>query len=129
MSALCDGGWDVSLETSGALPIAEVDSRVSRIVDIKTPGSGEVSRNHWPNLAELTPRDEVKLVITNADDYAWAKETLQQHQVTQRCPVLLSPAWGSLPPANLAEWVLRDGLQVRVQVQLHKLLWGEAKGR
>lgn len=129
LSALCDKGLDVSLETSGALDIGGVDSRVARIVDVKTPGSGEVARNHWPNLALLTPRDELKFVLTGEEDYVWARGVLVEHGLTQRCPVLFSPAWSSLDPAILAEWVLRDGLAVRVQVQLHKLLWGAEPGR
>ena len=129
LSALCDKGLDVSLETSGALDIGGVDSRVARIVDVKTPGSGEVARNHWPNLALLTPRDELKFVLTGEEDYVWARGLLVEHGLTQRSPVLFSPAWSSLDPAILAEWVLRDGLAVRVQVQLHKLLWGAEPGR
>lgn len=129
LSALCDKGLDVSLETSGALDIGGVDSRVARIVDVKTPGSGEVARNHWPNLALLTPRDELKFVLTGEEDYVWARGVLVEHGLTQRCPVLFSPVWSSLDPAILAEWVLRDGLAVRVQLQLHKLLWGAEPGR
>jgi 7-carboxy-7-deazaguanine synthase len=129
LTRLCDCGLDVSLETSGALDMAGVDGRVARILDVKTPGSGEVDRNHWPNLDCLTPRDEVKFVLTGEADYLWARETLQQRNIAARCPVLFSPVWGSLPPATLAEWVLRDGLPVRMQVQLHKILWGEAQGR
>lgn len=129
LSALCDKGLDVSLETSGALDIGGVDSRVARIVDVKTPGSGEVARNHWPNLALLTPRDELKFVLTGEEDYVWARGVLVEHGLAQRSPVLFSPVWSSLDPAILAEWVLRDGLAVRVQVQLHKLLWGAEPGR
>ena len=127
--ALCDLGLDVSLETSGALDISGVDPRVARIVDVKTPGSGESARNLWSNLLLLTPRDEVKFVLTGEPDYDWAKSVLAQYAIPARCPVLFSPAWGSLEPASLAEWVLRDGLPVRMQVQLHKLLWREARGR
>lgn len=126
---LCDLGLDVSLETSGALDIAGVDDRVARIVDVKTPGSGEVQRNHWPNLSVLAPRDEVKFVLTGEGDYLWAKSILTQHGIENHCPVLFSPAWGQLEADQLAAWVLRDGLPVRVQVQLHKIMWGEAKGR
>lgn len=127
--ALCDAGYDVSLETSGALDIAPVDARVARIVDVKTPGSGESERNLWSNLACLGPRDELKFVLTGEADYVWARGLLAEHRLTGRCPILFSPTWGQLEPAHLAEWVLRDGLPVRVQVQLHKLLWGEAPGR
>lgn len=129
LSTLCDQGLDVSLETSGALDISGVDARVARIVDVKTPGSGEEEKNHWPNLDRLTPRDEVKFVLTGESDYLWARERLAEYALPARCPVLFSPAWGSLHAAMLAEWVLRDGLAVRVQVQLHKLLWGQEPGR
>jgi 7-carboxy-7-deazaguanine synthase len=129
MTALCDLGMDVSLETSGALDISGVDPRVARIVDVKTPGSGESERNLWSNLALLAPRDEVKFVLTSESDYEWAKSVLEKYAIPSRCPVLFSPAWGGLEPAQLAEWVLRDGLPVRMQVQLHKLLWKEARGR
>lgn len=129
LALLCDRGFDVSLETSGALDIAGVDARVARIVDVKTPGSGESERNLWANMAQLTPRDEVKFVLTGEADYFWAKAVLAEHAIPSRCPVLFSPAWGALEPALLAEWILRDGLPVRMQVQLHKLLWQEARGR
>lgn len=129
LGALCDLGMDVSLETSGALDISVVDRRVARIVDVKTPGSGESERNLWLNLALLTPRDEVKFVLTGESDYLWARAILTKYAIPTRCPVLFSPAWGSLEPTRLAEWVLRDGLPVRMQVQLHKLLWREARGR
>jgi 7-carboxy-7-deazaguanine synthase len=129
LGALCDAGCDVSLETSGALDIAGVDIRVSRIVDLKTPASGEAERNCWDNLSLLTPRDEVKFVLADEADYRWAKQILVKHRIHQRCPVLFSPVWGQVDPARLAEWILRDGLPVRMQMQLHKLLWTEAKGR
>jgi 7-carboxy-7-deazaguanine synthase len=129
LSALCDAGCDVSLETSGALDVAAVDPRVARIVDLKTPASGEVERNYWPNLAALTPRDEVKFVLCNEADYLWAKQMLIEHRIDQSCPVLFSPVWDQIDPAELAQWILRDGLPVRMQVQLHKILWQEAKGR
>ncbi len=129
LRVLCDAGLDVSLETGGALDISGVDARVARIVDVKTPGSGEAARNHWANIDRLTPRDEVKFVLTDEADYAWARERLVEHGLAARCPVLFSPAWGRLDAARLAEWVLRDGLDVRVQVQLHKLLWGQEPGR
>ncbi len=126
---LCDAGLDVSLETSGALDISRVDPRVARIVDIKTPGSGEAERNHWPNIALLSPRDEVKFVLTDEADYQWAKALLMEKSIADICPVLFSPAWEQLAAEDLAEWVLRDGLPVRMQVQLHKILWREARGR
>ncbi len=126
---LCDAGFDVSLETSGALDIGAVDARVSRIVDVKTPGSGEEERNLWRNLDLLSPRDEVKFVLTGESDYLWSREVLLTRGIAARCPVLFSPAWGMLEAPRLAEWILRDGLPVRMQVQLHKLLWSEARGR
>ncbi len=129
LTALCDAGFDVSLETSGALDIGQVDARVARIVDVKTPGSGEVERNLWPNLELLNPRDEVKFVLTGEADYLWAVAVLRERDIAARCPVLFSPAWSCLEPALLAEWILRDGLPVRMQVQLHKLLWKEARGK
>ncbi len=129
LRVLCDAGLEVSLETSGALDISGVDARVARIVDVKTPGSGEMARNLRSNIERLTPRDEVKFVLTDEADYVWARERLSEYGLMARCPVLFSPAWGRLDAARLAEWVLRDGLDVRVQVQLHKLLWGQEPGR
>ncbi len=129
MTALCDAGYDVSLETSGALPIEAVDPRVGRIVDIKTPGSGEVERNLWANLDVLTERDEVKIVLVDEADYRWAVDIVSRHGLAERCTVLFSSAHGQLQPRDLAEWILRDGLPVRMQIQLHKFLWGEEKGR
>jgi 7-carboxy-7-deazaguanine synthase len=129
LAALCDAGYDVSLETSGALDIRPVDRRVSRIVDLKTPGSGEVERNLLANLDDLTRHDELKFVLVDEDDYRWAKAMLDEHGLAARCPVLFSPAADRLPPRQLADWILRDGLPVRLQLQLHKLLWGEEKGR
>lgn len=127
LTALCDAGYDVSLETSGALDISDVDARVSRIVDIKTPGSGEVSKNRWDNLAYLTAHDEVKFVITDEADYLWAREILTARQLNLLCPILFSPMHGS-PAAEMAEWILRDRLPVRLQLQLHKILWRDAAG-
>lgn len=129
LSALCDAGYSVSLETSGALDISKVDSRVSRIVDIKTPGSGEMEKNRWGNLALLTFHDELKFVICDRADYEWARGQVQEHQLDARCPVLFSPVAGSLEPGQLADWILRDRLNVRFQIQLHKLLWKEDRGR
>lgn len=129
LTALCDAGYSVSLETSGALDIAGVDSRVSRIVDLKAPDSGEADKNRWANLDLLAHHDEIKLVLASAADYAWAVEQLRQQHLDQRCPVLFSPVAGSLDPADLAAWILRDRLPVRFQLQLHKVLWGNEKGR
>lgn len=129
LTALCDGGYSVSLETSGSLDIAGVDGRVSRIVDLKAPDSGEVEKNLWRNLDHLTVRDELKLVLASAADYQWAVQMLKEHRLAQRCTVLFSPVQGSLPPADLAAWILRDRLPVRFQLQLHKILWGNEQGR
>ncbi len=128
LSALCDAGYDVSLETSGAMDIAKVDERVSVILDVKTPGSGEVGKNLWANLPLLKPKDEVKFVLCDAADYAWAKKILDEYGIAARCPVLFSPVHGRLEPRQLAEWVLQDRLPVRMQLQLHKILWGETPG-
>ena len=108
---------------------AKVDPRVSRIVDIKTPASGEAEKNRWANLELLTPHDELKFVICDAADYAWAKQQLQERRLNEKCPVLFSPVAGDLQPADLADWILRDRLDVRFQLQLHKLLWREDRGR
>lgn len=129
LTALCDAGYDVSLETSGALDISAVDPRVSRIMDLKAPGSGEVDKNRWENLPCLTRRDELKIVIASREDYEWAREQVRSHDLPARCPVLFSPAQGNLAPTQLAEWILEDGLDVRFQVQLHKLLWGNMIGK
>ncbi len=129
LSALCDAGYAVSLETSGALDIGAVDPRVSRIMDLKAPGSGEVERNLYDNIAHLKADDELKIVIANTDDYAWAKEQIATHRLAERCTVLLSPVAGEIDPAQLAEWIVRDRLPVRFQLQLHKILWNDARGR
>lgn len=128
LTRLADQGCDISLETSGALDISRVDPRVSRIVDLKPPGSGESARNRWENIELLNARDEVKFVIADADDYAWSVSALREHRLAERCAVLFSPAAGELAPRTLAEWILRDRVPVRLQVQLHKLLWGSAPG-
>lgn len=125
---LCEAGYSVSLETSGALDISSVDARVSRIMDLKAPGSGEVSRNLWSNLACLTAQDEIKIVLADEADYGWAREQIHQHALTDKCTVLLSPVQGRLAPADLAEWILRDGLAVRMQLQMHRVIWGERTG-
>jgi 7-carboxy-7-deazaguanine synthase len=129
LTALCDEAYSVSLETSGAYDIAAVDPRVSRIVDIKPPGSGESERNLWENIPLLNARDEVKFVLASRADYDWARVAVHQHGLTARCPVLFSPVQGELDPQQLAEWVLADRLPVRMQVQLHKILWGNARGK
>ncbi len=129
LTRLCDLGRQVSLETSGALDIAPVDPRVARVMDLKAPGSGEVARNRWENLAELTFRDQLKIVIADRADYDWACGVLREHAPQRRTEVLFSPVQGALPPRELAEWILQDRLPVRFQWQLHKLLWGDAPGR
>ena len=127
--ALCDAGYDVSLETSGALDIADVDARVARIVDLKVPGSGECDRNRWQNLELLNARDELKFVLADRTDYDWARAQVVERGLDARCPVLFSPVQRSLEPRTLAEWILADRLPVRFQVQLHKLLWGNMQGK
>ena len=129
LTALCDAGYSVSLETSGAYDISEVDARVSRIVDIKPPGSGESDRNRWENLGHLTQQDEVKFVLADRADYDWACDKLRKHAISTCCPVLFSPVQGELSPAQLADWILDDRVPVRMQVQLHKLLWGNVPGK
>lgn len=129
LSALCDAGYEVSLETSGALDVSGVDPRVSRIMDLKAPGSGEVERNLWRNLDCLCARDEIKVVIASRDDYEWARDIIRQRHLDRLCPILLSPAQGLLEARSLAEWILADGLNVRFQLQLHKLLWGNMQGK
>jgi 7-carboxy-7-deazaguanine synthase len=128
LAALCDAGYSVSLETSGALDVSAVDPRVSRIMDLKAPGSGEAAKNRWENLAHLAPRDEIKFVLADEADYLWAREQIRSRRLDALCPLLLSPVWETLAPAQLAEWVLRDRLPVRLQVQLHKVIWGNLPG-
>lgn len=126
---LCDAGSAVSLETSGAVDASGVDPRVVRVLDLKTPGSGEMHRNLYSNLGALTARDMVKFVICNRQDYEWARGQVAEHALADRLQVLFSPVAGGLPPAELADWILTDRLQVRFQVQLHKVLWGDVAGR
>lgn len=126
---LCDAGYEVSLETSGALDIAAVDPRVRKVVDLKAPGSGEAGRNRWKNLAHLRPHDQVKFVLADRIDYDWARAVVTEHALDTRCHVLFSPVAGVLPPRELAEWILSDRLPVRLQIQLHKLLWANEAGR
>ena len=129
LAALCDAGYDVSLETSGALDVSGVDARVSRIMDLKAPGSGESEKNCWGNLAALGSHDEIKCVLASEGDYEWAKGVLTERALEKICPVLFSPVQGRLDPAQLVEWILRDHLPVRFQMQLHKILWGAERGR
>jgi 7-carboxy-7-deazaguanine synthase len=128
LTQLCDDGYEVSLETSGAIDISGVDSRVVRVVDIKTPGSGEVTKNLYSNLALLTAIDQIKFVICDAADYQWCLDTMSEYQLSDKCEILFSPSHEQLPAAELAAWVLRDKLPVRMQIQLHKYLWGNQPG-
>ena len=129
LSKLCDAGYTVSLETSGAIDISQVDPRVSRVVDIKTPASDEQDKNHWPNLGFLTSHDQVKFVITDRNDFDWSTSVVQQYNLSNTCEVLFSPVYEQLPPAQLADWIIDAQLSVRFQVQLHKLLWNDEPGR
>lgn len=129
LERLCEAGYQVSLETSGAIDVSKVDERVSRVVDIKTPGSGEVESNLWTNLDILTPHDQIKFVICSRKDYDWAVTEIRSRGLEQKLEILFSPAWGQVDAAELAGWVLQDRLNVRVQLQLHKLLWGDVPGK
>lgn len=126
---LCDTGYSVSLETSGALDVGEVDPRVSRVMDLKTPGSGEHARNLYANLDYLTHTDQLKFVICDRNDYQWAKNCIKEYRLEERCEVLFSPAYSELDAAQLADWIIEDRLPVRFQLQLHKILWGDEPGR
>lgn len=127
--ALCDQGYEVSLETGGALDIAGIDPRVSIVMDLKTPGSGEENRNLYANIPHLVKKDQVKFVICDRTDYEWSRAKLTEYRIDQICEVLFSPCYGQLNPKDLAEWILADRLLVRLQIQLHKILWNDARGR
>ena len=129
LQRLCDAGHDVSLETSGAIDISEVDPRVSRVLDIKTPGSREVARNRWENIPLLTAHDQVKFVICDRADFDWARDIVAEHRLTERCDVLFSPSHAQLAPRELADWIVGEHVPVRFQMQLHKLLWNDEPGR
>ena len=126
---LCDAGFEVSLETSGALDVGAVDARVSRVIDVKTPGSNEASRNRLENFSLLTVRDQLKFVICSREDYEWSKQFMREHSLNERCRVLFSPSYGQLSATLLADWILADRLPVRFQLQLHKILWGDVPGK
>ena len=128
LKTLCDAGYSVSLETGGAMDIAPVDARVSVILDIKTPASNEEKNMLWSNLAHIKPKDEIKFVLCNRADYDWVKAKLSELKLPEKCPVLFSPSFHDLKADELASWVLADKLQVRMQIQLHKVLWGEKAG-
>ena len=129
LTRFCDSGYEVSLETSGSLDLQGVDPHVVIVMDIKTPGSGEVEKNRWENLQQLSLKDQIKFVICDREDYDWARLQMQKHELPGRCEVLFSPAQGQLAPAMLADWILQDNLPVRFQLQLHKILWGDEAGR
>jgi 7-carboxy-7-deazaguanine synthase len=130
LSRLCDAGFEVSLETSGAMCVAEVDERVVKVLDLKTPGSGEVERNDYTNIARLTPRDQLKFVICDRNDYEWARFKLDEYQLDGRVSdILFSPSYGQLKGRELADWIVQDNLPVRFQMQLHKILWDDEAGR
>jgi 7-carboxy-7-deazaguanine synthase len=126
---LCDAGYEVSLETSGALDVSMVDPRVRKVMDLKAPDSGESQRNLWSNLDHLLPHDQIKIVIASRADYEWARAMLAEHALADRCMVLFSPVHGAVEPRDLAEWIIADKLDVRFQLQLHKLLWNDAAGK
>jgi 7-carboxy-7-deazaguanine synthase len=129
MEELLNAGLEVLLETNGSLAVEGVDSRVRRIVDVKCPGSGMSGHNYWANLDVLTPRDEVKFVVGDQDDFAWALEVVRRHRLTDRLPVLISPAFGIASPAEVAAWIIKSGLPLRLNLQIHKYIWGpEARG-
>lgn len=128
LARLCDAGYDVSLETGGAVDISGVDRRVAVILDVKTPGSGELQRYHWDNLQHLKPADEIKFVLCGRADYDWARELIAARGLAAKCSILFSPVYRQVDPAELADWILQDRLPVRMQLQLHKILWGEKPG-
>ncbi|HFE39388.1 MAG TPA: 7-carboxy-7-deazaguanine synthase QueE [Gammaproteobacteria bacterium] len=129
LDALCESGYEVSLETSGALRIQEVNSRVSRVVDVKTPASGEASKNLFDNFTELTANDQLKFVICDRADYDWSKAMIERFELNKRCDIWFSGSFAQIKPVDLAEWILQDQLNVRFQMQLHKLLWADEPGR
>jgi 7-carboxy-7-deazaguanine synthase len=128
LTRLCDAGYEVSLETSGALSVEHVDARVRKVMDLKPPDSGESARNLWSNLDHLLPHDQVKFVIASRGDYEWSRQVLSEHALDKRSMVLFSPVHGAVQPRELAEWIIADRLPVRFQLQLHKLLWNDAPG-
>jgi 7-carboxy-7-deazaguanine synthase len=129
LQRLCDAGYRVSLETSGAMALAEVDPRVVMVVDVKTPGSGEAARNRYDELTRLQPKDLVKFVICGREDYEWSRAKVAELGLPKRCTVLFSPSHEELPARDLADWILEDRLPVRFQIQLHKYLWGNVPGK
>ena len=128
LTELCDAGYEVSLETSGALAVDAVDRRVMKVLDLKTPASGEVARNRWENLEFLTAHDQIKFVICNRQDYDWAVQQVRERELDRYCEILFSPSWGEQDARELADWIVADAMPVRFQVQLHKILWGDQPG-
>lgn len=129
LTRLCDQGYNVSLETSGAISLENVDHRVKKVMDLKTPTSGESERNLWENVNFLNTHDQIKFVICNLQDYLWSKQQVAHHQLTEVTEVLFSPSYGEMDYTQLADWILQDQLPVRFQIQLHKVLWGDQKGK
>jgi 7-carboxy-7-deazaguanine synthase len=129
LTQLCDAGYKVSLETSGALDVSAVDARVVKVMDIKTPGSAEESRNRLQNIAFINVQDQIKFVICDERDYAWSRNLVAEYKLNDVCEVLFSPSYEQLEASELADWILRDALPVRMQMQLHKLLWGNQRGK
>lgn len=130
MQHLCDAGYEVSLETGGAMPVEHVDARVIKVLDLKTPASGELSKNRYENLAFLNRKDQIKFVLCDREDYEWARMQIDQHQLKNKVDeILFSPSFTQLPYRDLADWIIADNLPVRMQLQLHKLIWGEERGR
>lgn len=129
MELLCDEGYTVTLETGGAIDVSRVDERVGKILDLKTPGSGESAKNRLSNIRYMSGNDQIKFVICNEEDYQWSKTLLQEMQLHERCEILFSPSYAEMEPRQLAEWILRDQLPVRLQTQLHKTLWGDVPGK
>ncbi len=129
LTALCDAGYRVSIETSGARDIQPVDPRVMIVMDLKTPGSQEQDKNLWSNINYLKSDDQIKFVICSEEDYQWSKEMINQHKLDNQCQLLFSPSWGQVNPSDLADWIVRDKLNVRFQLQLHKILWNDGPGR
>lgn len=129
LKQLSDKGYYVSLETSGAVDVSLVDSRIIKVIDIKTPGSGEMNKNRWENLKYIMPHDQIKFVICNQNDYQWAREILNEYRLNESCEVLFSPSYQQVSNHELADWILKDNLPVRFQIQLHKVLWGDVPGK
>jgi 7-carboxy-7-deazaguanine synthase len=129
LQLLCDAGFQVSLETSGAIDISRADERVSRVLDLKTPGSGEKEKNLWSNLDQLTANDQIKFVICSREDYEWARAQVRECLLDKKCGVLFSPVWNQVDAGDLADWILEDRLPVRFQLQLHKMIWGDTPGK